>query len=148
MATKPDSPAEPFKRAVAATMRALGAEPELEITFGTETPQLKGLKARLPLPGRELSKSDVAQTRGAADAFALRLALHDEKMHAQYAPPGSSARAIFESAEQARVESIGSIAMKGVAKNLDAALTARLKMRSPGLGATMRASSRDTSDGV
>ena len=108
-------------------MRALGAEPELEITFGTETPQLKGLKARLPLPGRELSKSDVAQTRGAADAFALRLALHDEKMHAQYAPPGSSARAIFESAEQARVESIGSIAMKGVAKNLDAALTARLK---------------------
>ena len=129
MPPKPDSPIEPFKRAVAATMRALGGEPELEISYGTETPQLKGLKARLPLPGRELSKSDVAQTRGAADAFALRLSLHDEKLHAQYAPPGTSARTIFEAAEQARVESIGAIAMKGVAKNLDAALSHRLKQK-------------------
>jgi cobaltochelatase CobT len=81
------------------------------------------------LPGRDLSKAEVAQTRGAADAFALRLALHDDKMHAQYAPPGSSARAIFEAAEQARVESIGANAMKGVAKNLDAALSQRLKQK-------------------
>ena len=36
-------------------MRALGGEPELEISFGTEQPQLKGLKARLPLPGREFA---------------------------------------------------------------------------------------------
>src|SRR5262245_21981984 len=122
---KPDSPVEPFKRAVANTMRALGAEPELEISFGTEPAQLKGLKARLPLPGRDLPKGDVAQTRGAADAFALRLAFHDEKTHTAYAPPGSAARAIFEASEQARVESIGANAMKGVAKNLDAALDAR-----------------------
>ncbi|MFN8947230.1 MAG: hypothetical protein ACK5YG_05890, partial [Alphaproteobacteria bacterium] len=31
-----------------------------------------------------------AAPRGAADAFALRLALHDEGTHAQFAPPGSS----------------------------------------------------------
>ncbi|MCE9522749.1 MAG: cobaltochelatase subunit CobT [Alphaproteobacteria bacterium] len=129
MATKTEGPIEPFKRAVANTMRALGAEPELEISFGTEPPQMKGLKARLPLPGRELSKSDVAQTRGAADAFALRLALHDDKTHATYAPPGSSARSIFEAAEQARVESIGANAMKGVARNLEAALEARLAQK-------------------
>src|SRR6185295_874208 len=129
MAAKPESPAEPFKRAVVNTMRALGAEPELEITFGTEPPQLKGLKARLPLPGRDLPKNDVAQTRGAADAFALRLALHDDKMHNTYAPPGASARAIFEAAEQARVESIGANAMKGVARNLEAALEARLTQK-------------------
>ncbi|MFM9862438.1 MAG: cobaltochelatase subunit CobT [Micropepsaceae bacterium] len=129
MATKSESPADPFKRAVANTMRAMGAEPELEIAFGTEPPTLKGLKARLPLPGRDLPKNDVAQTRGVADGFALRLALHDDKTHANYAPPGSSARAIFEAAEQARVESIGSIAMKGVAKNLEVALEARLKQK-------------------
>ena len=129
MATKPDSPVEPFKRAVANTMRAMGAEPELEIAFGTEPPQLKGLKARLPLPGRDLSKGDVAQTRGAADAFALKLAFHDDKTHSTYAPPGSSARSIFEAAEQARVESIGANAMKGVASNVEAALEARLKAK-------------------
>ena len=126
---KTDSPVEPFKRAVANTMRAMGAEPELEISFGTEPPQLKGLKARIPLPGRDLAKGDVAQTRGAADAFALRLAFHDDKTHSTYAPPGSSARSIFEAAEQARVESIGANAMKGVAKNVEAALEARLKQK-------------------
>jgi len=126
---KSESPAEPFKRAVASTMRALGAEPELEITFGTEPPQLRGLKARLPLPGRDLPSADVAQTRGAADAFALRLAYHDEKTHSTWAPPGSSARAIFEAAEQARVEAIGANAMRGVAGNLDASLQARLTQK-------------------
>ena len=129
MATKSDSPVDPFKRAVANTMRAMGAEPELEITFGTEAPQLRGLKARLPLPGRDLPKNDVAQTRGVADAFALKLAFHDDKTHSNYAPPGSSARAIFEAAEQARVESIGANAMKGVARNLEVALEARLKQK-------------------
>ncbi|MBI1213175.1 MAG: cobaltochelatase subunit CobT [Alphaproteobacteria bacterium] len=126
---KTDGPAEPFKRAVINTMRALGAEPELEVTFGTEPPQLRGLKARLPLPARDLPSNDVAQTRGAADAFALKLAYHDEKTHSTYVPPGSSARAIFEAAEQARVEAIGSNAMKGVARNLDASLNARLTQK-------------------
>jgi cobaltochelatase CobT len=126
---KPEGPAEPFKRAVVNTMRALGAEPELEVTFGTEPPQLRGLKARLPLPGRDLPTNDVAQTRGAADAFALRLAYHDEKTHSTYVPPGSSARAIFEAAEQARVEAIGANAMRGVAGNLDASLQARLTQK-------------------
>jgi cobaltochelatase CobT len=129
VAVKTDSPVEPFKRAVANTMRALGGEAELEITFGTEPPQLKGLKARLPLPGRDLPKGDVAQTRGAADAFALKLAYHDDKMHTNFAPPGSSARSIFEAAEQARVESIGANAMSGVARNLEVALEARLKQK-------------------
>jgi cobaltochelatase CobT len=129
VAPRPESPAEPFKQAVRNTLRAMGAEPELEVSYGTEAPQLRGLKARLPLPGRDLSKSEVAQTRGAADAFALRLALHDEKMHTQFAPPGAGARAVFEAAEQARVESIGANAMKGVAKNLEAALVHRLKQK-------------------
>ncbi len=129
MVVKPESPAEPFKRAVINTMRALGAEPELEVTFGTEPPQLRGLKVRLPLPGRDLPTTDVAQTRGAADAFALRLAYHDESTHNTYAPPGSSARAIFETAEQARVEAIGANAMRGVAHNLDASLQARLTQK-------------------
>ncbi len=50
--------------------------------------------------------------------MALRLACHDEKVHATMAPQGSDARAIFDAVEQARVESIGTLRMEGVAANL------------------------------
>jgi cobaltochelatase CobT len=122
---KPEPPIEPFKRAVAQATRAMAAEPELEVSFGTEPPGLKGLRARIPLPRRDLPAQEVAEARGAADSIALKLAFHDEAMHQTYMPMGQAARAVYESVEQARVESIGSNAMKGVAKNLDAALNAR-----------------------
>jgi cobaltochelatase CobT len=122
---KAEPPIEPFKRAVAQATRAMAAEPDLEVSFGTEPPGLKGLRARVPLPRRDLPAQEVAEARGAADAIALKLAFHDEAMHQTYMPMGQSARAIYEAVEQARVESIGSNAMKGVAKNLDAAVNAR-----------------------
>ena len=51
---KPESPVEPFKRAVGTAVRALAGEPELEVNFSAEPPSLKGAKARLPLPSRNL----------------------------------------------------------------------------------------------
>jgi cobaltochelatase CobT len=122
---KAEPPIEPFKRAVAQATRAMAAEPELEVSFGTEPPGLKGLRARVPLPRRDLPAQEVAEARGAADAIALKIAFHDEAMHQTYMPMGQGARSIYEAVEQARVESIGSNAMKGVAKNLDAAINAR-----------------------
>lgn len=122
---KAEPPIEPFKRAVAMATRAMAAEPELEVSFGTEPPGLKGLRARVPLPRRDLPAQEVAEARGAADAIALKISLHDEAMHQTYMPMGQAARGIYEAVEQARVESIGANAMKGVAKNLDAALNAR-----------------------
>ncbi|HAJ45789.1 MAG TPA: cobaltochelatase subunit CobT, partial [Alphaproteobacteria bacterium] len=122
---KPEPPIEPFKRAVAQTARAMAAEPELDVSFGTEPAGLKGLRARVPLPRRDLPPQEVAEARGAADAIALKLAFHDEGMHQNWMPQGQQARAIFEAVEQARVEAIGANAMVGVAKNLDADLNAR-----------------------
>ena len=46
---KPETPSEPFKRAVAVAVRSLAGEPELEVNFSSEPPSLKGLKARLPI---------------------------------------------------------------------------------------------------
>ena len=86
MAQKPDSPAEPFKRAVSQTMRALAESNELAVTFGTEASGLRGLKAKLPLPSRTLPKREVAAIRGQADSFALRLRHHEEKTHGQLVP--------------------------------------------------------------
>jgi cobaltochelatase CobT len=126
---KPENPSEPFKRAVGTAVRALSGEPELEVTFSAEPPALRGLKARLPLPSRNLPPSEVAVVRGAGDAYALRRAHHEDKVHDQFKPQSADAASVFEAAEQARVEAIGSMAMKGVAHNLAAGLEQRLTQR-------------------
>jgi cobaltochelatase CobT len=129
---KPESPSEPFKRAVSVAVRSLAAEPELEVNFSSEPPSLKGLKARLPSPHRNLSAHDIALVRGTGDAYALRRAYHDEKINNRFRPASPEGAAVFEAAEQARVEAIGALAMKGVAANLTAGLEQRLLGR--GLG--------------
>ncbi len=126
---KPENPAEPFKRAVGTAVRALAGEPELEVTYSAETPQLRGQKARLPLPSRNLPPSEVAIVRGAGDAYALKLAYHEDKVDRQFRPAAPEAAALFEAVEQARVEAIGALAMKGVADNLAANLEAQCSAR-------------------
>jgi cobaltochelatase CobT len=135
---KPESPSEPFKRAVAVAVRSLAGEPELEVNFSSEPPALKGLKARLPSPARTLKPQDVALVRGVGDAYALRKAYHNEKINNQLRPASPEANAIFDAAETARVEAIGALSMEGVRQNLAAQLEQRLVAR--GLG---RARSKD-----
>ncbi|HEY8383363.1 MAG TPA: cobaltochelatase subunit CobT [Microvirga sp.] len=122
---KKEAPAEPLKRSVAGCMRAVARRSDLEVTFATDRPALMGDKARLPEPPRKLSANDVAVLRGHADSMALRLACHDAAVHRRLAPEGQAARAVFDAVEQARVESIGSRRMSGVASNLSAMLEDR-----------------------
>jgi cobaltochelatase CobT len=136
--SKPESPSEPFKRAVAVAVRSLAGEPELEVNFSSEPPALKGLKARLPSPARNLKASEIALVRGVGDAYALRKAYHDEKLNSQLRPATLEATAVFDAAETARVEAIGALSMEGVKQNLTAQLEQRLVAR--GLG---RAKSRE-----
>src|ERR1700758_484541 len=132
MGSKPESPAEPFKRAVAVAVRSLAGEPELEVNFSSEPPSLKGLKARLPAPARNLKPQEVALVRGVGDAYALRKAYHNEKINNQMRPQSPEANAIFDAAETARVEAIGALSMEGVRQNLAAQLEQKLVSR--GLG--------------
>lgn len=124
---KPENPVEPFKRAVTAAVRAIAHDPELQVTFGGEGGGTA--KTRLPVPSRELNTVEVAGVRGAGDAVALWHRFHDARTHAQHSPKGPTARAIFEAAEQARVESIGSNRMIGVSRNLDQMLEDRCRNR-------------------
>ena len=117
-----ESPAEPFKRAVAGCMRALARKPDLEVSFAAERPGLMGGKARLPEPARKLTKAEAAIVRGNADSIALKIACHDPALHRRLQPAGQQGRAVFEAVEQARVEAIGSRRMDGVAMNLTAML--------------------------
>jgi cobaltochelatase CobT len=128
----PENPTDPFKRAVASAVRSMAGEPELEVTFSPEPPMLRGKKARLPLPSRSLPADEVAAVRGAGDAYALKLAYHEDAIDKELRPAGGDAGAIFEAAEQARVEAIGALAMPGVRDNLGAILAMRCKAH--GLG--------------
>jgi cobaltochelatase CobT len=120
------SPTEPFKRSLAGALRALARTPDIEVTFAADRPALvghgHGAKARLPEPPRKMTAADAAIVRGHADAMALRLALHDTAVHRKMAPESQHAKAVFDAVEQARVESIGSRRMEGVASNLGAML--------------------------
>jgi cobaltochelatase CobT len=122
---KKEAPAEPLKRSIAGCMRAVAQRQDLEVTFASDRPALMGDKARLPEPPRRLSLQDVAILRGNADSMALRLACHDAAIHRRLAPEGQAARAVYDAVEQARIESIGSRRMAGVAANLTAMLEDR-----------------------
>jgi cobaltochelatase CobT len=127
MANAPDSPVEPFKRALAHAARSLAEQPDLEVVFSAEGPQLYGKRAVLPHPPRDLSPKEAARIRGLADRMALRLAHHDNVAHARLRPMGLEANAVFEALEQARIEAIGSNALGGVRQNLNAALESQLE---------------------
>ncbi len=127
-ANKQDALAD-FQQALSQCMKTIADEPELNVIFGGDTPDLSGTRARLPQIDRDLPAAEVSVTRGQADAMALRLANHDLTVHARYRPQGKMARAVYEAVEQARCESIGALAMPGVARNLDAMLTERYDNR-------------------
>jgi len=123
-----EPPVEPFKRALAATMRALADDGELQVGFAGEAPSLRGDEAVLPAP-RALDPVVVGRLRGAADALALRRRYHQDDVHAQRRPAGELAGAIYDSVEQARVEALGAAHLEGVAQNLDAMLDQRCEIR-------------------
>ncbi len=122
-----ENPTDPFKRAVASAVRSMAGNSEIEVSFSPEQPSLRGKKIRLPLPSRGLPSEEVAAVRGAGDAYALKLAYHEDSIDRELRPGGADAGAIFEVAEQARVEAIGSNVMPGVRENLGAILAMRCK---------------------
>jgi len=124
-----ESPANEFKRVLTVAMKTIAEDPELSVAFGNEQPALTGNRARLPQVGTEIRASDIAIVRGLSDSFALRLANHNDKVHARYQPQGKNARAVFEAVEQARIEALGANAMPGMKTNLAAMLDDRYRRK-------------------
>ncbi|MEM1275094.1 MAG: cobaltochelatase subunit CobT [Pseudomonadota bacterium] len=122
MAQKTENPADPFKKALAEATRALAGDEELGVTYSSDPPGKTNTGLRLPQVSRRMSRAEVMLARGTADAYALRERFHSDDTHTRYAPQGEMARTIFDALENARCECIGSLAMDGVAQNLDAKL--------------------------
>lgn len=133
-----DTPLDQFRNVLAGTARALSREPEVELAFTADAPVQSGRHIKVPMPGRSLAPEQVAEARGFADSFALRLRLHDGAMHLKAAPKEAVARAVFDAVETARIEALGSRGYAGIADNLDHAL--EMKMRSDPIS---RARTRD-----
>ena len=121
------SPLESFRLVLGGAARAVAREPEVEVAFTADAPSTLGKSIKVPMPARALPPEQVAEARGFADGFALRLRHHDAAFHAKNAPAEAVARSVFDAVEQARVEALGSRAMAGVKANLARALDMRLK---------------------
>ena len=128
-----DNSLEPLKRAIAATTRALSQNHALIVSFGGDESgiSVEG-EARLPQPPGEYEPVALGRVRGTADALAMRLRHHDDAVHARRRPLGDIAQAIYDSVEQARVESLGMRRFKGVSDNVAAMLDARCRLRGYG----------------
>lgn len=118
-AMKNDEALSGFLRGTAATFRALAGRNDLEVGF------VKGGRAggygehvRLPMPKQALPKDEVADLRGVADGWALKLRHHDVALHARRMPETAEAQAVYDALETARCEAVGSRYFPGVRKNL------------------------------
>ena len=131
--TSAPTPTEIFKRALAASTKALSGQRDVDVRYGGD---VAGVVARdgetqiaLPMPAPNMTKPALAKARGEADALALRLALHDKAVSEKYRPSPGPARAMFEALEQARIEALGTSRLDGAADNIHAALDARARRR-------------------
>lgn len=122
-----ESPLEQFKQVLTGTARAIAHEPEVELAFTADAPTQAGKNFKVPMPGRLLPPEQVAEARGFADSFALKLKHHDAARHAALRPTEAIAGAAFDAVENARVEALGSRNMAGIAANLAHSLDLKLR---------------------
>jgi cobaltochelatase CobT len=74
-----------------------------------------------------LPPEQVAEARGFADSFSLKIKHHNAARHAALRPSEVIAGAAFDAVENARVEALGSRNMAGIAANLGHALELKLR---------------------
>lgn len=121
------TPLEAFRQVLGGAARAMAHEPELELSYTAEAPSLLGKQVKVPMPSRTLPAEQVAEARGFADGYALKLRHHDAATHMRNIPADPVAAACFTALENARVEALGAKGMEGVRQNLAHALELRMR---------------------
>jgi cobaltochelatase CobT len=119
-----DNPADPFKKALSEATKAMANDAELNVAFSVDPSGLTNEVMRLPQVSRRMTKDEVLQARGTADAYALRKRFHNERTHNRYMPQGVDACEIYDVMATARCEAVGARAMPGTAGNIDAKMEA------------------------
>ena len=114
------SPLDDFKAALSSVARAVTRDAEVEVGFTADAPAQIGKAIKVPTPSRTLPADQVAEARGFADSYALRMKHHSEKLHAAARPAEPLAAAAFDAMERARIEALGARHMDGMRANLSA----------------------------
>ncbi|MFL2836770.1 MAG: cobaltochelatase subunit CobT [Hyphomicrobiales bacterium] len=117
---KENSLSEIIKKTITEATRSIAEEPELEVIFGDEPPNMSGKKIKLRDPGRSLNNAELAVLRGNADLLALKIKNHDQEIHKKYQPSSPQASKLYDLIEEARIEAVGAEDMPGCATNLNA----------------------------
>ncbi len=116
-----------FKAALSSVARAVTRDAEVEVGFTADAPAQIGKAIKVPTPSRTLPADQVAEARGFADSYALRMKHHSEKLHAAARPAEPLAAAAFDAMERARIEALGARHMDGMRANLSASLAMRMR---------------------
>ncbi|WP_397542288.1 cobaltochelatase subunit CobT [Roseovarius salis] len=124
-----DNPADPFKKALAEATKVMADDPDLNVSYSVDPAGVSGESMRLPQISRRMSRDEVLQARGTADALALKHKYHDNTLHARYNPAGEMARELYDAMETARCEAMGAHEMPGTAGNIDARIGAEARRR-------------------
>ena len=110
-----------------ATIRAIAKNSDIEVNFVPTQPAFTKDCVSVPLPVVGCSKMELDALRGIGDEMALKIRYHDEGIHRRNTPLSGPAQELFNWVEDARVASIGTLQMEGLARNLDASLNAVLE---------------------
>jgi len=100
-----------FQIATAATLKAISGDKinEREIKFSGTSSQLSSKEIRLPQIIKELDQETISKIRGESDQIALKIRYHDPVLHSKLSPNSDLSSQIFQIAEEARIEAVGSI---------------------------------------
>src|SRR3546814_12377756 len=74
------SPLDDLKTALSSVARAVSRDPEVEVGFTADAPAQIGKAIKVPTPSRTLPREQVAEARGFADSYALRMGPHSEPL--------------------------------------------------------------------
>ena len=116
-----------FLESIASTLRAIAGGTEHEVVFIGDTPHIGSDKVRLPKLNDV--KTDGSRLRGEADKIALWIKHHNPKLDQACAPKGALQKEIYDSAEYARVEALGSLYMPGISTNIDSQIIHKNKTK-------------------
>lgn len=107
-----------LERLLGSSIRALSANPNATLSLKGGDEKTTGGHFSLPPPPIPFNASDYQYLRGQSDALAMWQRYHNPKIHDRESPVQEYAKEIFNSFEQARVESLGSQKYVGAAENM------------------------------
>ena len=116
-----------FEQLESSVFRAISGHSDVDVTFrgsNYNVPRLNDGNLSIPQISKNLSEAQMAAIRGMVDSAGLQLKYHNEAIHRSFTPSDSkNSSLIFDAAEKARVESIGSLEMAGIAQNIEDKIT-------------------------